>query len=178
MGRQKKKLRDNYSENHLFDNWEYYNHEMDLLLDRIDELETRCSLIQGDKVKILAENQHLRVRDKENQQVIKRLQEKLDYHEEQEKIKKITIQEVVDYCKSSLSIDEAKPITDMLYKWLRFIGTDEDYRLVDSIMDYLQKKEHATQIITKEVTIQEAQIHGALYEVKDNGEVNLGKEAV
>jgi len=176
--RRQKKLRENYSDNHLFDNWEYYNHEMDLLLDRIDELETRCSLIQGDKEKILTENQHLSVRDKDNQLLIKQLQEKLDYYEEQEKIKKITIREVVDYCKSSLSIEEAKPITDMLYKRLRFIGTDEDYTLVDSIMDNLHKKEHATQIITKEVTIQEAQIHGALYEVKDNEEVNLGKAAV
>ena len=178
MRRQKKKHGENYSEKHLFDNWEYYNHEMDLLLDKIDALETRCVLIEGDKEKILAENQHLRVRDKENLHLIKQLQEKLDYYEEQEKIKKIPIREVVDYCKNSLSIDEAKPITDMLYKRLRFIGTDEDYRLVDSIIDYLQKKEHSTQIITKEVTIQEAQIHGALYEVKDNGEVNLGKEAV
>jgi len=176
--KRKKKLGENYAENHLFDNWDYYNHEMDLLLDKIDALETRCVLIEGDKEKILAENQHLRVRDKENQQVIKQLQEKLDYYEEQEKIKKIPITEVVDYCKNYLSIDETKPFIDMLYKWLRFIGTDEDYRLVDSIIDYLQKKEHSTQIITKEVTIQEAQIHGALYEVKDNGEVNLGKEAV
>ena len=90
----------------------------------------------------------------------------------------MTIHEVVDYCKSCLSIEEAKHIIDMLYKWLRFIGTDEDYRLVDSIIEYLQKKEHATHIITKEVNIQEAQIQGALYEVKDNKEVNLGKEAV
>ena len=176
--KRKKKLRENYAENHLFDNWEYYNHEMELLQDKIDELEKRCSSIQGDKETILAENQHLRVRDKENLHLIKRLQEKLDCYEEQEKIKKIPIREVVDYCKNYLSIDEAKPIADMLYKWLRFIGTDEDYALVDSIIDYLQKKEHSTQIITKEITIQEAQIHGALYEVKDNGEVNLGKEAV
>lgn len=176
--KQKKKLRENYSENHLFDNWEYYNHEMDLLLDRIDELETRCSLIQGDKEKILAENQHLRVRDKENLHLIKQIQERLDFYEEQEKIKKMTFHEVVDYCKSCRSIEEAKPIIDMLYKWLRFIGTDEDYALVDSIIEFLQKKEHATQIITKEVTIQDAQILGALYEVKNNEEVNLGKEAV
>ena len=178
MKRQKKKLRETITENHLFDNWEYYNHEMELLQDKIDELEKRCSSIQGDKETILAENHHLRVRDKENLHVINQLQEKLDYHEEQEKIKKIPIREVVDYCKSCLSIEEAKPIIDMLYKWLRFIGTDEDYRLVDSIIEYLQKKEHATHIITKEVTIQEAQIQGALYEVKDNKEVNLGKEAV
>ena len=141
MKRQKKKLRDVNSENNLFDNWEYYNSEMKLLIDNMNVLETRCVLIQGDREKLQAENQRLRDRDKENQQLINQLQEQLQFYKEQEKIKKIPITEIVDYCKNLRSIEEAKPIIDMLYKWLRFIGTDEDYKLVDSISAAFKERE-------------------------------------
>jgi hypothetical protein len=178
MKRKKKKLGDVNTENHLFDNWEYHYNEEKSLHDKIDELKVRCSLQQGNMSKLKEEIDHLKVRDVEKQQVINQLLIELDHYKQQEKIKKIPITEIVDYCKNCPSREEAKPIVDMLNVKLRCIGTDEDYKQVDSIGKYFQKKEQTTHIITKEVTIQEAQIQGALYEVKDNKEVNLGKEAI
>ena len=127
----------------LFDTWEYHNHEEERLQDRINKLEegNKSLLEQNDLVK--KENDQQRLVIENQQSEINQLREMVSFYKLQEKITKFPILNMVDYCKSRPTIEEAKPIKDYMYYELRFKGTREDYALVDSIDEEFRRREKA-----------------------------------
>ena len=87
---------------------------------------------------------------------------------------RVDVRQMVDYCKSCVHWDDAKPIVAMLYKLLQDGGTREERALVDSVQEDFRRRRHGT-TFNAPVTMQSPCIDGPLYEIKDNQEVNLGK---
>ena len=106
------------------------------------ELENRLKELDS-KVLIL-EREKSALQNKVNEQAseYKRIQALLDEKKQDGEARKFTLVEMVDYCKSNLTSEEAKEILIMLNKLLRTVGTPEDYALLDKTENELKNKKY------------------------------------
>ena len=107
---------------------------------------------------------------------VKRLLALLDERDEKDMQIKFSLIQIVDYCKQCAVWGDASPIVNMLNKFLRKNGTQEDADLVDSIENEFKNRHHGFNIKDSEVTFKDTQVSGSMYEVKNNNQVNLGNK--
>lgn len=93
------------------------------------------------------------------------------------KDRKFTLVQIVDYCKNCVAWDDAKSVVAMLNKLLRVGATQEDSDLVDSIEAEFRRRLTGNTIHNTQMTINNQQIHGQLYDVVQNN-YNAPIEAV
>ena len=130
-------------ETHMFDTFEYHKSEEKRLQDRVDELETGNDLLQGRYNTVIKENEKQRLKIENQQQEIKHLTEELESYKIRDKETKFLLTSIVDFCKECPSEEKAQPIIDMLHKLLRYTGTAENYKLIDSIKTEFRNREKA-----------------------------------
>ena len=124
-------------------------------------------------VQLKAENARLEAENKDLKKQVMKLEEKLEKKKKKKQEVVFSLVEIVKYCKERIHWSEVRDIVTMLLRLLRFVGGAAELELVDSIEAKFKQEKLGTQITTSQVTIQEAKIQGAMYEVKDNKEVNL-----
>lgn len=109
------KDKDTVSDNEIMelrDRLEEMSKERQALLNRISELEA-----DNERLNVLNRNENADGRDRI-----------------------YTQGQIVDFCKNRAELRQVESIIDMLYKFLRHIGTDNDYDLVDGVEEYFKNK--------------------------------------
>ena len=103
--------------------------------NRLKELDSKVLVLE--RVKTALQNK-VNEQEAENGKLKALLEEK----KQDGAARKFTLVEMVNYCKSSLTSDEAKEIIIMLNKLLRNVGTSEDYDLLDRTEKELKNKKY------------------------------------
>ena len=117
---------------HVFER-ESQSNESSGLENRLKELDSKVLILEREKTAL---------QNKVNEQAseYKRIKALLDKKKQDGEARKFTLVEIVNYCKSNLTSEEAKEILIMLNKLLRNVGTNEDYALLDSTESELKNK--------------------------------------
>lgn len=115
------------------------------LENRFKELDSKVLILEREKAAL----QNKVVEQEAEKEKIKAL---LEEKKQDGTARKFTLVEMVNYCKSSLTSDEAKEIIIMLNKLLRGIGSKEDYDLLDNTEKELKNKKYGN-IYIKEQTV-------------------------
>ena len=85
------------------------------------------------------------------------------------------LSKIIAFAKEKLDKNNFQPIKDMLNKFLRYIGTPEEYEQLDSLDEEMERKaKHAATINAQQVTMNDTQVHGPMYDVNHNENVELG----
>lgn len=119
---------------HVFDRGNQSNEGSELEI-RLKELDSKVFLLESEKTAL---QNKVNEQDAEN----KRIKTLLDKKKQDGAARKFTLVEMVDYCKKSLTSEEAKEILIMLNKLLRNVGTNEDYDLLDKTENELKNKKY------------------------------------
>ena len=156
-----------YRDKNLFDNCQYHHAKEARLHDRVSQLEQERSVFL--KCMDRLETENLSQKGK-----IEELTAQIEADRILNNGVKFSLLNIVDHCKQRQSFEEVKPIIAMLYRFLRCIGTEADYVLIDSIETEHRQREAGIHINTSQVNIKDAHVNGAMYQVTDNDQVNLG----
>ncbi len=106
----------------LFDCWKYHWDEENRLQDQLDKAEQRC----------LSQEQHIAELEAE----IDRLLHLMQNPEKPCKEIKLSLQRIVQHCKECYQWDDVRGVVSMLYKLTRYIASQADIELIDSIESY------------------------------------------
>lgn len=130
---------------HVFDRGNQSNEGSELEI-RIKELDSKVFIL---------ERENTALHNKVNEQAAenKRMKALLDKKKQDGAARKFTLVEMVDYCKNSLTSEEAKEILIMLNKLLRTVGTSEDYNLLDKAEAELKKKKYGDTYVKNQTVI-------------------------
>lgn len=131
------------------------NKDVETLNNRIIEMEREKAALQGRISELEADN--------------KRLNALLEKKKSKGVARRFTLVEIVDYCKSRVEWSDAKEVVAMLNRLLRTTGTQEDSDLVDSIEEEFRNRRYGT------ITMNNPQFGGAMYDISNNNNVNIGR---
>lgn len=98
-----------------------------------------------------------------------RMKSLLDKDKQDGAARKITLGEIVKYCKECVEWGNAEPIVAMLNRILRRTATDEDYKQIDSIEAEFKNRAHG------QVTMNNPQFSGPMYDITGNDIVSIGR---
>ena len=85
-----------------------------------------------------------------------------------------TLSQIVEYAKTRVAWEDARPIVGMLNMMLRGCASREDIEQVDSIEKEFRQRMYGNVFQNSQITMPGAQFHGAMYEISGNQKVNLG----
>ncbi len=105
------------------------------------------------------------------------LNKQLSYFGEDGEVVRFSLKEILKYCLKHMNKEEYKPVKIMLGVFLRHIATEAEFNMLDDMDEEMEKKEKRnTTIHANHLTMNNAQIHGPLYDVNNNENVNVGEE--
>ena len=85
-----------------------------------------------------------------------------------------TLSQIVEYAKTRVAWEDARPIVGMLNMMLRGCASREDIEQVDSIEKEFRQRMYGNVFQNSQITMPGAHFHGAMYEISGNQKVNLG----
>ena len=145
------------------------------LKNQIEQMNLECELMARECEQVTRERDRMQCRIDDLTAEVELLKKQIANDQVIDSDVKFSLIQIVDYCKERASWETVKEIVFMLYALLRYIGTKADYDLADSVEQEFRKRMHATQISHSSISIGQAHIEGAMYEVKNNEHVNLGE---
>ena len=66
----------------------------------------------------------------------------------------------------------------MINRLMRFVGTQQDYDLLDSVEKILKQRSHGLVFHNSKITMEQPCINGPMYEIKNNEHINLGGNGI
>ena len=91
--------------------------------------------------------------------------------------KQLSLKEILEYCLKRMNKEEYQPVKMMLTLFLRHIATQAEFDMMDDMDEEMDRKEKRnTTINANQLTMNNAQIHGPLYDVNNNENVNVGED--
>lgn len=86
--------------------------------------------------------------------------------------------QLIEYCISCDSWEEVYQIFTMINRLLRYVGTKQDYDLLDSAEKMLKERSHGFVFHDSKITMEQPCINGPMYEIKNNEHINLGGDGI
>ena len=84
-----------------------------------------------------------------------------------------TFIELIEYCISCDNWEEVYQIFTMINRLLRYVGTKQDYDLLDSAEKMLKERSHGFVFHDSKITMEQPNINGPMYEIRNNEHINL-----
>jgi len=86
--------------------------------------------------------------------------------------------QLIEYCISCDNWEEVYQIFTMINRLLRYVGTKQDYDLLDSAEKMLKERSHGFVFHDSKITMEQPCINGPMYEIKNNEHINLGGDGI
>lgn len=115
----------------IFDCWQYHWAEEDRLHGELDKAQQRCLTLEQHVAELEAE--------------IDRLLQLVQIPEKPSKEIQLSLQRIVQHCKECYEWEDVRGVVSMLYKLTRYIASQADIELIDSIEPFFisQRAAHA-----------------------------------
>jgi len=117
---------------------------------------------------IREENHQLSIRIEELEQAIAAMNAANERGLKDDNTRRFTLLELVNYCNECDDWEDAKLLKSILYNLLEGNGTQDEYRLINSIKRRPEKPQIGA------VHIEEARFEGSMYDITGNQSVNIG----
>ena len=81
--------------------------------------------------------------------------------------------ELIEYCISRDNWEEVYQVFTMINILLRYVGTKQDYELLDRVEKMLKERSHGFVFHNSKITMEQPNINGPMYEIRNNENINL-----